>query len=161
MQEAIAKTKPVLSYLLPLTWVTMLALLVSCSEQATYTDVTVEEAQEIIDQQEVVVLDVRTAEEYKSGHILDALLIPVSELESRLDELNPSNRILVYCERGVRSAKAAGILVDNGFTCVFNMEGGIIEWQAHSFPVTQAEESPCGCPYFFAHKAAAWLPKSS
>ena len=161
MQEAIAKTKPVLSYLLPLTLVTMLALLVSCSEQATYTDVTVEEAQEIIDQQEVVVLDVRTVEEYNSSHIPDALLIPVSELESRLDELNPSDRILVYCKSGVRSAKAAGILVDNGFTCVFNMEGGIIEWQAHSFPVTQAEESLAVVRNFFAHKAAAWLPKSS
>ncbi len=146
MQEAIAKINQVWSYLLPLALVTMLALLVSCSEQApatspepatlSYTDVTVEEAKEMIDQQEVVVLDVRTVEEYDSGHIPDAVLIPLAELESRLDELNPSDRILVYCRSGVRSAKAAGILIDNSFVHVFNMKGGIIEWQAHGFPVT-------------------------
>lgn len=156
MQEAVAKVKQTLSYLLPLALVTMLALLVSCSEQApttspeptilSYTDVTVEEAQEMIDQQEVVVLDVRTVEEYDSGHIPYALLIPLSELESRLDELNSSDYILVYCRSGVRSAKAAGILIDNGFVNVFNMEGGIIEWQARGFPVTLVRESYRSCP---------------
>ncbi len=137
MPEAIAKIKPVLSYLLPLALITMLVLLVSCSEQVTYTDVTVEKAKEMIDQQAVVVLDVRTVEEYNSGHLPDSLLIPLPELESRLDELNPADRILVYCRSGVRGAKAAGILNDNGFTHIYNMEGGIIEWQAHGFPVTQ------------------------
>ena len=102
-----------------------------------YTNVTPEEAYEMITQQEVVLLDVRRLEEYNSGHIADAILIPLSELESRLDELNPSDRILIYCLGGVRSAEAANILINNGFTHVYNMEGGITEWQAYGFPVTE------------------------
>ncbi len=137
MQQTIAKIKPVLTYLLPLILVTILALLFSCSKQVTYTDVTVEEAKEMIERQEVLVLDVRTVAEYNSGHIPDAILIPVLELESRLDELRASDHILVYCRSGVRSARAAGILIDNGFTRVSNMKGGIIEWQDKGFPITQ------------------------
>ncbi len=143
MREALAKIKPVLSTLLPLALVTMLVMLVSCSGQATYTDVSVEEAKEMIARQEVVLLDVRNVDEYNSGHIPDTLLIPLPELESRLDELNPSNRILVYCRSGNRSAQAAGILIDNGFVNVFNTEGGIVEWQARGFPVTIARQPSC------------------
>ncbi len=161
-QEATAKIKPRLPRLLPLVLVIVLALLVSCCGQApasgseittpspelttpSYINITPEEAHEMVSHGGVVVLDVRTPQEYNSGHISDALLIPLSELESRLDELNPSDHILVYCKTGVRSAKAAGILVDNGFIHVYNMEGGITQWQAHGFPVTQTEESSCGC----------------
>ena len=82
-------------------------------------------------------LDVRTVAGYNSGHIPDAILIPLLELESRLDELRVSDHILVYCRSGVRSARAAGILIDNGFTRVSNMKGGIIEWQDKGFPITQ------------------------
>jgi len=133
----------------------MLALLVSCGGQApttspestipSYTDVTPKEAYEIISQQEVVVLDVRTQEEYDSGHISNALLIPVSELESRLHELSPSDHILEYCRSGNRSEQADNILVANDFIHAYNMVGGIIEWQAQGFPVTQETKCPtCG-----------------
>lgn len=91
----------------------------------------------MIERQEVVVLDVRTVDEYNAGHIPDTILIPVLELESRLDELRVSDHILVYCRSGVRSAKAAGILIDNGFTRVSNMKGGFIQWQAKDLPVTK------------------------
>ena len=142
-QAVIAKVRPPLFYLLPLVLLAMLALFVSCSGQTpsseptipSYTDVISEEAYEMVSQQEVVVLDVRTQEEYNSSHIPDALLIPVSELESRLDELNPSDHILVYCRSGHRSKEAASILVANGFTHVYNIVGGIIQWQARDFPV--------------------------
>lgn len=111
----------------------------------SYTDVTVDEAYEMINQQEVVLLDVRTQEEYDAGHIPDALLIPLSELELRLDELNPTDHILIYCRSGIRSAEAASILVANDFTHVYNMVGGILEWQAQDFPV-YTEEAPTASP---------------
>jgi len=132
-QAVIAKVRPPLSYSLPLVLVAMLALLASCSVQPQATSP--EEAYEMIRQQEVVVLDVRTQEEYNSSHIPDALLIPLSELESRLDELNPSDYILVYCRSGPRSEEAANILVANGFIHVYNMVGGIERWQDEGFSV--------------------------
>ena len=130
------KVKPAL-FRLPLVSVAMLALLVACSIHApiTSTNLTPEEAYDLISQQQVTVLDVRTQEEYNSGHIPDALLLPVSELESRLNELNSSDHILVYCRSGYRSEEAACILVANNFIHVYNLEGGILQWQAQGFPV--------------------------
>jgi rhodanese-related sulfurtransferase len=135
--------------------IAMLAFSISCAGQAVatspepaisnYTDVTPEEAYDMISQQEVVLLDVRTQEEYDSGHIPDALLIPLSELESRLDELNPADHILVYCRSGHRSAEAASILIANSFTRVYNMAGGILQWQAEGLPV-YIEQTPTASP---------------
>lgn len=76
----------------------------------------------------VVVLDVRTREEYGSatGHLQRSLLIPVQELEQRIEELAPykERKIIAYCRTGKRSGKAADLLAKHGFT-VLNMEGGI------------------------------------
>ncbi|MCK4482758.1 right-handed parallel beta-helix repeat-containing protein, partial [Candidatus Bathyarchaeota archaeon] len=73
--------------------------------------------------------------EYDSKHIRNAKLIPVAELEGRLDELNVTDEILVYCHSGGRSAAASQILVDNGFLYVYNMLGGIIAWISEGYPV--------------------------
>ena len=95
-----------------------------------YLNVNVSEAKQMIETNpSLVILDVRTLEEYNEGHIENAVLIPVSELESRLDELDIEDEILVYCRSGVRSATASQILVDNGFTGVYNMLGGITAWK--------------------------------
>ncbi len=142
MQELIDKVKRAL-FRLPLVLVAMLALLVACSIQApiTSTNLTPEEAYDLISQQQVTVLDVRIQEEYNSGHIPDALLLPVSELESRLNELNSSDHILVYCRSGYRSEEAAHISVANNFVHVYNLEGSVLQWQAQGFPVKV--KSPC------------------
>jgi len=136
IKKFIDKVKPAL-FCLPLVLVAMLVLFVACSVQAPITSInlTPEQAYDLISQQQVTVLDVRTQEEYDSGRIPDALLIPVSELESRLDELNSSDYILAYCRSGYRSEEAASILVDNNFIHVYNLEGGILQWQAQGFPV--------------------------
>ncbi len=96
---------------------------------ASYTNVTVSEAKTLIDSTpSLVILDVRTQSEYDSGHIRNSKLIPVTELESRLDELNTTDEILVYCLSGGRSSSASQILVDNGFLHVYNMLEGITAW---------------------------------
>ena len=99
-----------------------------------YEDVSVDEAKDLIDSGTVFVLDVRTAQEYSSGHVGDAVNINVEELGERLDEVPDDMDILVYCRSGVRSARASGILVDAGYSQVYNMEGGISEWIASGYP---------------------------
>jgi len=99
-----------------------------------YVDVNVSGAKEMIESNPaLVILDVRTVEEYNEGHIEDAVLIPVGELESRLDELDSRKDTLVYCRSGVRSATASQILVDNGFSSVYNMLGGITAWKNEGY----------------------------
>lgn len=71
-----------------------------------------------------LILDVRTAGEYQGGHVEGALNIPVQDLESRLGELKDKKRaIVVYCASGMRSASAAKILTDAGFSDVTNAGG--------------------------------------
>jgi rhodanese-related sulfurtransferase len=86
----------------------------------------------------VLLLDVRTREEFASGHIAGALLIPVQELERRMDELEDSRTktIIAYCRTGNRSGRAAAMLSAKGFT-VFNMKGGIVEWDAERLPLIE------------------------
>lgn len=81
----------------------------------------------------LVLLDVRTPEEYNGplGHIDGSLLIPLSELESRISELDKykDKEIIVYCRSGNRSHTATGILLDKGFKAV-NMLGGMKAWDS-------------------------------
>jgi rhodanese-related sulfurtransferase len=76
-------------------------------------------------------LDVRTADEYRGplGHLRGSLLIPLQELESRIGELDTLRlrTIVVYCRGGSRSATAATLLNNNGYTA-FTMTGGILRW---------------------------------
>jgi len=103
-------------------------------------DISVEEVYQIISSnQDYIILDVRTPDEFKEGHIDEgAILIPVLELYNRLGELPKDKPIIVYCD-GVgcsRSGSAAHILIDNGFREVYDMTGkGIIEWEEKGYPV--------------------------
>jgi len=103
---------------------------------SNYQNLTVEEARSFIQQNvDLVILDVRTKEEYDIVHLQNAVLIPVSELPTRLSELDKSKKILVYCKAGGRSAKASGTLVSDGFGSIYNMLGGIDAWTQAGYPV--------------------------
>lgn len=80
---------------------------------------------------DLVILDVRTKEEYESdtGHLDGAILIPIQELEKRYHELDAlkDREIVAYCHSGRRSERASKFLGEKGFK-VYNMVGGIVEW---------------------------------
>jgi len=84
-----------------------------------------------------LILDVRTVEEYKQGHIKGAKLIPVQVLESQLASVPKDRQVYVYCHSGVRSARAAKLLASHGFTRVENMLGGIEAWKQAGYPVVK------------------------
>jgi rhodanese-related sulfurtransferase len=105
------------------------------STTISYGDVTVEEAKSLIESNSsLIILDVRTREEYDSGHIDGAILIPVSELEDRLDELSKEEELLIYCRTGNRSTNSVNILKANGYTKIFHMKDGIITWIQAGYP---------------------------
>ena len=98
--------------------------------KAEYRQLTAEQAKARMDSgDEVIILDVRTPEEYAQGHIPGAVLLPVSNITSDALELLPdkSAEILVYCRSGNRSRQAANALVDMGYTAVYDF-GGIGSW---------------------------------
>lgn len=90
---------------------------------------TVQELKELRDAgDDHFLLDVREPHEQAICSIDGAFLIPLGELENRIDELPQGRRILVHCKGGVRSAKAVGKLRERGFDDVWNITGGILAW---------------------------------
>ena len=92
--------------------------------------ITPKQAKEKMTQEEnLIILDVRTQEEYQQGYIPKSQLLPLQELENRVDKeiQDKSTPILVYCRSGVRSKKACEILVKKGYKKVWDM-GGILDW---------------------------------
>jgi len=102
----------------------------------TYKNISAEELKQRFEKWEnLFLLDVRTPEEFSGpfGFLEGAILIPVQELESRIDELQEykEKEIVVYCRSGNRSRTAVEILAARKFK-VFNLEGGMIAWNAMS-----------------------------
>jgi len=92
-------------------------------------------------EREVVVLDVRPAEEYRAGHIPGAISVPVSELKKRLADLPKGREIVAYC-RGpycVMAIEAVELLRKKGFRAQ-RMEQGVVDWRARGFRVETSRE---------------------
>lgn len=86
-------------------------------------------------------LDVRTAGEYQSGHLKNALQadwLKKDEFAARVQYLDKTKPVLVYCASGVRSAAATKWMTDNGFSSVDNLKGGITSWKMEGRPVEAA-----------------------
>lgn len=89
-----------------------------------------EDAKELVDSDGAVLMDVRSKEEYDAGHIEGAVLLPVDSInkESVSEKIiSPKQPIIVYCRSGVRSSQAYKVLVDLGYTAVYDL-GSIDNW---------------------------------
>ena len=100
------------------------------TSQATYQQITQEAAKEMMDAQEVVILDVREQHEYDTGHIADAVLLPVGTITEDTAAAmigDMDTVVLVYCRSGNRSKTASQALADLGYINVYEF-GGINDW---------------------------------
>jgi len=106
---------------------------------ANYREVNSTEAAGLIANLEPFILDVRTDQEFRSGHIDGATLVPVQVLKRRLGEItqHKDRPTLVYCRSGNRSTVAARILADAGFRQIINLRKGIKEWAGEQRPVVK------------------------
>lgn len=97
--------------------------------KAKYSKMKAEEAKEIIDAQDIIILDVRTPAEYQEAHIQGALLIPDYDLRASSETKLPDKdaKILIYCRSGSRSRAAAKALINMGYTDVHDF-GGLMSW---------------------------------
>lgn len=102
---------------------------ISDSETRLYQKITAEEAKAIINAEDVIVLDVRTGEEYQAGHIEGSVLLSNTEIKEKAHVVLPDKnaKILIYCRSGNRSAQAAKLLLEMGYTDIYDF-GGIIDW---------------------------------
>ncbi len=86
-----------------------------------------------------LVIDVRTAEEYSSGHIPGAVNIPFDQVAQRMTEVHAPNGVALYCMVGPRARKGEAALLAAGHTAVLHLDGGLAAWQQAGFPVEGAE----------------------
>ena len=100
-------------------------------KKAEYKKITSDEAKKMIETQKVIVVDVRTLEEYTEGHIPNAISVPLETIENEAEAKlkNKDDLILVYCRSGRRSREAALKLIEKGYTNVIDF-GGIQDWNA-------------------------------
>ena len=120
---------------------TSLALLSGCTlsktkkdtedmtDKAAYHKLSAEDAYEMMVSQEVVIVDVRTPEEYDGGHIPNAILVPNESIGDDMPEALPDKEatLLIYCRSGRRSKDAAQKLLALGYQSVYDF-GGVIDW---------------------------------
>ena len=108
-------------------------LLTACAQEeqeAVYMNITPEEAKRLMDTEtDYVILDVRERDEYDTGHIPGAILIPYTQITEKAEKVleEKDQLILVYCRSGRRSKIAAEALVELGYTNIKEF-GGIIDW---------------------------------
>ena len=89
-------------------------------------------AEQLENDSNAVILDVRTAEEMEEGYIPDALHIDIylgQEFLDEIDKLDKSKNYYVYCRSGNRSRQACALMKNAGIPNAYNLEGGIIEWE--------------------------------
>lgn len=115
-----------------------LLLLAGCGGNAAagYQQITQEEAKAMMDIQEVIILDVREQDEYDSGHIPGAVLLPVGTIDdTTAAQVIPEkdSTVLVYCRSGNRSKTASAALADLGYTNIYEF-GGINTWPYDTEP---------------------------
>lgn len=105
------------------------SVIVEESKVAEYKKISAEEAKAMIDAGNVIILDVRTQEEYDVGHISGAIRLESADFAAQAATVLPDKdaTILVYCRSGKRSKVASEMLVKLGYTGIYDI-GGIIDW---------------------------------
>ena len=95
------------------------------------------EALQLINHKEAVIVDVREANEFANGHLINSKLIPLGTLKGRVGELEKyrDRPILLVCRSGQRSRIATSQLKNQGFTQTYNLIGGVVAWQKADLPL--------------------------
>lgn len=98
------------------------------------------------------ILDVRTPDEYNSGHIENAINLNIydDDFNQKLDLLNKADTIYVYCKAGGRSSDAAGRLTAKGFKNVYDLEGGMMKWEQAKLPIAGVKTKTSNDQYSLA-----------
>ena len=122
----------------------ILVLFLGAVPSFAYEIVDVDMASNLIERsgEELQILDVRTLEEFASGHIPHAIHINIGDpdFENQISLLKQDIPILVYCKTGVRAKSAASILASKNFIKIYLMEDGIEDWMKANYPVEGSEE---------------------
>lgn len=105
---------------------------------AAVTNLNVSEFANVLATEDVVILDVRTPAEFSDGHIANAINIDAQSgnFAAEIEALDKTKTYAVYCRSGNRSGTATQIMAEAGFSKLYNMNGGTIDWTNSGFALT-------------------------
>ena len=135
------KANPMLS----IAWVGLfvgLIVVVFKSSVSKVKNVNHQEATLMINKEDAKVVDVRGKEEFKKGHIVGAINLPLADIKNnQLGNLEnaKASPIIMVCNAGMTSSQAAQLMVNHGFENVNNLKGGMGEWQSNNLPVSKSK----------------------
>lgn len=117
-------------------FIALLALVVWVEKKGGAGSLSTGEATNMMNNESAVVLDIRPAAEFKTGHITGAINIPATKIKDQMATLenHKSNPIILVCKTGMTSGASAKELQKEGYT-VYKMQGGIAEWQGANLPL--------------------------
>lgn len=117
---------------LALALIILVLLLAGCAQKTgqSYQNIGAEDLHSLLQKDSnIVLVDVREPGELEEeGFIPGAVNIPLGQIEKRMGEISRDRKVVIYCRSGRRSAEAAKLLVEKGYTDVYNLKGGITAW---------------------------------
>jgi rhodanese-related sulfurtransferase len=115
---------------------TLTSLLLTTIATAAMQNISASDMQKITRQTpDIYLLDVRTLGEYTQKRIKGTRLIPIDQIQRRINEIPKKRPIIVICETGMRSAQVGRYLDSLGYQDVFNLSQGIMGWQLRGYPI--------------------------
>jgi rhodanese-related sulfurtransferase len=114
-------------------------LLASCTTSSTQMDLSVSEFSSKITEAGIITLDVRTPGEFNEGHIEGSVLVDFQSgnFENEIESLDKNKTYAVYCRSGNRSGQAVKVMSEAGFTNLYNLNGGVIDWANAGLPLVK------------------------
>ncbi|GAA3544410.1 rhodanese-like domain-containing protein [Zobellella aerophila] len=129
--------------LLTMAWLGLAGAVIYMSVMSKLTKVTVVGSQQavmLINKQDAVVVDIRSAEEFRKGHIAGAINVPNTQLKANnlnLIEKYKGSPVVLVCDTGMTSSAAGRVLSKAGFTQVYTLRGGLSDWRSQNLPITK------------------------
>lgn len=127
-------------WILSAIWVVLLFLLIRVEGSRGGAAVSPAQATHMINKENATVIDIRAKEEFRAGHLPDAINIPARELQKRITELDKYKEqpIILICKTGTTAGASGSILAKAGFTKLNKLRGGIMEWQSSNLPLVKS-----------------------
>lgn len=93
----------------------------------------------LINREPAMLVDVRSEADFRAGHITNAINIPLDQIEVQINKItsNSKKNIIVYCQKGVRSAQAFRLLNKLGLPKLYTIEGGLDAWLKNNLPIIE------------------------
>lgn len=121
-------------------WVALLALLIYTESSKGGSTVSPQEATQLINKQDAKVVDLRPKDEFRKGHLPEAINIPARDLERRMGELEKykDDPIILVCKSGTSAGASGAALAKAGFKHLHKLRGGILEWRSNGLPLVKS-----------------------